>query len=169
MIVSKLKELTLITYVLTNAMFCVLGVMVTFASTSYTISESDEFVVVMVIMVGNNSEVDVPVVFNTIDNTAIGATSEEKLFAWHYYLGHVKKFPALSDYIGVSELVLTFGPSASYQMVRLNITDDQALELTESFTAVLSAPDGEARVSFIEDQAMVHILDNDGKCAVEHM
>ena len=52
------------------------GVMVTFERTSYTASEGDEQVVVMVMMVGSNTLVDVAVNFNTADDSAIGTSSE---------------------------------------------------------------------------------------------
>lgn len=48
----------------------------TFDPTSYTVGESDERVVVTATMVGNNTLVDVPVVFSTVDDTAVGVASE---------------------------------------------------------------------------------------------
>ena len=60
-------------------------------------------------------------------------------------------------------MTLTFGPSTSEREVRVGINDDPALEFTESFLATLSAPLGEKRVSFVENQATVSILDNDGE------
>ena len=71
MIVSKIKlrdKLTLICFYS--------GITVTFAPTSYTVSESDEYVVVVVRMVGGNSEVDLPVIFSTVDDTAVGTISK---------------------------------------------------------------------------------------------
>ena len=47
----------------------------TFDPTSYTVSESDEYVVVTVRMVGGNSEVDLPIIFSTVDDTAVGTIS----------------------------------------------------------------------------------------------
>ena len=49
--------------------------MVSFDRDSYTVDEGEGHVVVMVTMVGNNTLVDVPVFFSTIDNTAIGISS----------------------------------------------------------------------------------------------
>ena len=48
----------------------------TFDSESYIVNEREELVVVMVTMLGNNSLVDLPVFFSTVDGTAIGVTSE---------------------------------------------------------------------------------------------
>ena len=47
-----------------------------FETTSYTVDEREEFVVVTATMVGNNSLVDVTVLFGTVDGTAIGIASE---------------------------------------------------------------------------------------------
>ena len=47
-----------------------------FETTSYTVNEREEFVVVTATMVGNNSLVDVTVLFGTVDGTAIGIASE---------------------------------------------------------------------------------------------
>lgn len=52
----------------------------TFNPASYTVGEGDEEVVVMVMMVGNNTLVDVVVTFGTVDGTAIGTTSTYLLY-----------------------------------------------------------------------------------------
>ena len=50
-------------------------------------SESEEYLVATVIMLGNNTLVDVPVIFATVDDTAVGTSSESNpitvcLFVW---------------------------------------------------------------------------------------
>ena len=60
-------------------------------------------------------------------------------------------------------MVLTFGPSQSEHTIPISIINDPALENTESFTVRLSQLTGVGRVSFIEPQATVNILDNDGE------
>ena len=74
----------------------------------------------------------------------------------------------VADYVGVEELVLTFGPSQSEHNIQISIMDDPALESTESFRLRLSTPlHGAERVSFVQSQATVTILDNDGeKCNI---
>ena len=70
----------------------------------------------------------------------------------------------VADYVGVEELVLTFGPSQSEHMIQISMMDDLALESTESFRVRLSTPPhGVERVSFIKSQATVTILDNAGE------
>ena len=69
----------------------------------------------------------------------------------------------MADYIGVEEVLLTFGPSQLQQSVEISIIDDPALENTESFTVTLSPLPGETRVAFIQLLATVSILDNDGE------
>ena len=69
---------------------------------------------------------------------------------------------AIADYAGVPELELTFGPTTTEHKITLFIIDDPALEHTESFQAVMSAPAGEQRVRFLDNQATVWILDDDG-------
>ena len=69
----------------------------------------------------------------------------------------------MADYIGVEEVLLTFGPSQLQQSVEISIIDDPALENTESFTVTLSPLPGETRVAFIQPLATVSILDNDGE------
>ena len=50
----------------------------TFDAASYTVSEGDKQVVLMATMVGNNTVIDVTVIFKTIDDTAIGISGERE-------------------------------------------------------------------------------------------
>ena len=50
----------------------------TFDPTSYTVTENDEQVVVMVTMVGGITLTDVTVTMGTTDDSAIGLTSEKE-------------------------------------------------------------------------------------------
>ena len=50
----------------------------TFDATSYTVGEGDQQVIVMAMMVENNTVIDVSVTFRTTDDTAIGISSESE-------------------------------------------------------------------------------------------
>ena len=67
--------------------------------------------------------------------------------------------PAPSDYASMSTL-LTFSPGRNHQCVNLDVRDDNEIEETENFRIVLTSTD---KVSLILDEALINILDNDGK------
>lgn len=70
---------------------------------------------------------------------------------------------AIADYVGIAELELIFGPIVMEHNITITIVDNDALEGMESFFAQLSIPPGETGVTLENDQATIHIQDNDGK------
>ena len=69
---------------------------------------------------------------------------------------------AVADYVGIRSMELTFGPTVAEHAIPVTVINDSALEYTESFHVVLSA-DNEQIVNFLDQQATVWILDDDGE------
>ena len=61
-------------------------------------------------------------------------------------------------------MALTFGPSSTRTTISVNIMNDDAYELTETFSATLSFDGAPVpRVTLSPDAAIATILDDDGE------
>lgn len=69
---------------------------------------------------------------------------------------------AIADYVGIRSMELIFGPTVAEHAITVTVIDDSALEHTESFHVVLSS-DVDQIVNFLDQQATVWILDDDGE------
>ena len=77
---------------------------------------------------------------------------------------HQLFFPlAPGDYTGITSRSLSFGPSDTLLRVTVPITNDNAYELDETFSAVLTISSRGLGVVVCAQQAMVTIYDDDSK------
>ena len=120
-----------------------------FSSPALTVHENEGIVHLTVVLNDTHEETTI-VTFTTASDTANGSSFYE-------YISNVHDVAILapSDYVAVSDS-LTFPPGASEQSVSIVIQDDQVLEGTERFLAVLAA-------SGVKVQLVITIQDDDCK------
>ena len=134
------------------------AIMVGFESSEYSVSEEDGSITISVQKTGS-SDVNVTVVFTTTDGNATGKALYSTLHpVFHIYL----RFTASDDYVS-TEVEITFSPTDTEYTVTVPLRNDETLESTESFTAVLSVPSSQSGVELTSVSTTITITDNDSK------
>ena len=103
---------------------------------------------------------EVTVELTTMDDSATGTYNNPVLLTIY----NVMSFSASDDYSSVSQTV-TFPAGETSQIIPVNTLDDSLAEETETFRAILSAPNGNGLVMSLgsPDTSTVSIVDNDSE------
>ena len=134
------------------------AIMVGFESSEYSVSEEDGSITISVQKTGS-SDVNVTVVFTTADGNATSKVLYSTLHpVFHIYL----RFTASDDYVS-TEVEITFSPTDTEYTVTVPLRNDETLESTESFTAVLSIPSSQSGVELTSVSTTITITDSDSK------